>query len=400
MVPGEGLEPSWCRHRRILSPLRLPIPPSRPGSADYPGQRLPPARARARGAPVSAIIAPVRLADFDYELPRRLIARAPLAERSASRLLHLRGERIEDRMFRDLPDLLRPGDLLVANDTRVLHARLLGVKPSGGRVEVLIERITGEHEADAQIRASHKPRPGTPLLLEGGLRAEVVERSGDFFRLRFAGDDAVIDLLERHGRLPLPPYLEREPDALDETRYQTVYSRAHGSVAAPTAGLHFDAGLLGAIEARGVSIARLTLHVGAGTFQPVRVQELARHRMHRERYIVPPETVEAVAAARSRGGHVLAVGTTSLRALEAAAATGTLRGGEGETDLFILPGYRFRVADCLLTNFHLPRSTLLMLAAAFGGAENVRRAYSHAIAHGYRFYSYGDAMFIECGQSA
>ncbi len=353
-----------------------------------------------RRARVSAIIVRVRLADFDYELPQRLIARTPHPERSASRLLHLRGERIEDRVFRDLPDLLRPGDLLVANDTRVLHARLLGVKPSGGRVEVLIERITGEREVDAQIRASHKPRPGTSLLLEGSLRAEVVGRNGDFFRLRFAGDDAVIDLLERHGRLPLPPYLEREPDALDETRYQTVYSRAHGSVAAPTAGLHFDVALLDAIEARGVSIARLTLHVGAGTFQPVRVQELARHRMHRERYIVPPETVEAVEATRGRGGRVLAVGTTSLRALEAASATGTLRRGEGETDLFILPGYRFRVVDCLLTNFHLPRSTLLMLAAAFGGAQNVRRAYAHAITSGYRFYSYGDAMFIEREQPA
>ncbi|GAB4176546.1 MAG: tRNA preQ1(34) S-adenosylmethionine ribosyltransferase-isomerase QueA [Rhodocyclaceae bacterium] len=337
----------------------------------------------------------MRLSDFDYALPPHLIARRPLPSRSASRLLHVRGAEVADRRFRDLPALARPGDLLVVNDTRVVHARLRGTKPSGGRVEVMVERITGEHELDAQLRASHKPRPGTRLALDGGLEVEVLAREGEFFRLRFPGNENVMDLLERHGSLPLPPYLGREAEESDETRYQTVYARSRGSVAAPTAGLHFDRELLAAISARGIGIAHLTLEVGAGTFQPVRVEELAQHRMHRERYHVPEATVQAVAAARASGGRVIAVGTTSLRALEAAAAGGSLRAGPGETDLFILPGYRFRIPDCLVTNFHLPRTTLLMLACAFGGTRNVLRAYAHAIEHGYRFYSYGDAMFIE-----
>jgi len=348
-----------------------------------------------RPAEVSRTIAPVKLSDFDYALPPELVARHPLPSRSASRLLVLRGSRIDDRCFRDLPALLRPGDLLVANDTRVVHARLRGAKPSGGRVEALVERIVGEHEADAQLRASHKPQPGTRLLIDGGLELEVVAREGDFFRLRFPGDDNVMTLLERHGSLPLPPYLGREPEAADEIRYQTVFARSDGSAAAPTAGLHFDRALLDELAARAVGFAHLTLDVGAGTFQPVRVEDLAQHRMHRERYRVPEETVRAVAAARAAGGRVLAVGTTSLRALEAAAASGTLEAGEGETGLFILPGYRFRVPDGLITNFHLPRTTLLMLACAFGGTRNVLHAYGHAIRCGYRFYSYGDAMFIE-----
>ena len=337
---------------------------------------------------------PLSLADFDYDLPPELIAQFPLPERTASRLLVVDGDRREDRRFADLPDLLRAGDLLVFNDTRVLHARLHGVKDSGGRIEVLIERPVGHHEALAQIRASHAPWPGSRLLLEGALEVGVVAREGAFFLLRFPGTEDLVDLLERHGKLPLPPYIQRHSEAADEARYQTVYARARGSVAAPTAGLHFDEALLDALRAKRIDFAWLTLHVGAGTFQPVRVEDLARHRMHRERYVIPADTVAALAAARTRGGRVVAVGTTSLRALEAAAQEGEILAGPGETELFILPGFRFRTADALITNFHLPKSTLLMLVSAFGGLENLRRAYTHAVAGRYRFFSYGDAMFI------
>ena len=334
------------------------------------------------------------LDDFDYALPPELIAQAPLPERSASRLLVLEGARLDDRRFSDLPQFLRPGDLLVFNDTRVLHARLHGVKDSGGRVEVLIERPIGRHEALAQVRASHAPKPGSRLVLEGALEVDVVAREGEFFLLRFPATDDLVALLERHGKLPLPPYIRREADDADEARYQTVYARSHGSVAAPTAGLHFDAALLARLRDMGVESAYLTLHVGAGTFQPVRADELALHRMHRERYIIPADTLAALAAARSRGGRIVAVGTTSLRALEAAAQEGGIVAGPGETDLFILPGFRFRTADCLITNFHLPKSTLLMLVSAFAGMDNTRSAYRHAVAERYRFFSYGDAMFI------
>ena len=337
---------------------------------------------------------PLSLADFDYDLPPELIAQFPLPERTASRLLVVDGVRREDRRFADLPELLRAGDLLVFNDTRVLHARLHGVKDSGGRIEVLIERPVGRHEALAQIRASHAPWPGSRLLLEGALEVGVVAREGAFFLLRFPGTEDLVDLLERHGKLPLPPYIQRHSEAADEARYQTVYARARGSVAAPTAGLHFDEALLDALRAKRIDFAWLTLHVGAGTFQPVRVEDLARHRMHRERYVIPADTVAALAAARTRGGRVVAVGTTSLRALEAAAQEGEILAGPGETELFILPGFRFRTADALITNFHLPKSTLLMLVSAFGGLENLRRAYAHALAGRYRFFSYGDAMFI------
>jgi len=337
---------------------------------------------------------PLSLSDFDYELPPDLIAQFPLPERTASRLLLVDGDRLQDRGFSDLPDLLRAGDLLIFNDTRVLHARLHGVKDSGGRVEVLIERPVGRHEALAQIRASHAPWPGSRLVLEGVLEVGVVAREGAFFLLRFPGPEDLVDLLERHGKLPLPPYIQRQSDDADENRYQTVYAREHGSVAAPTAGLHFDAPLLEALRTKGVDFAWLTLHVGAGTFQPVRVNDLAHHRMHRERYVIPADTVVALAAARSRGGRVVAVGTTSLRALEAAAQEGEILAGPGETELFILPGFRFRTADALITNFHLPKSTLMMLVSAFGGMENLRRAYAHAVAGRYRFFSYGDAMFI------
>jgi S-adenosylmethionine:tRNA ribosyltransferase-isomerase len=337
---------------------------------------------------------PLSLADFDYDLPPELIAQFPLPERTASRLLVADAGRLEDRRFADLPALLRKGDLLVFNDTRVLHARLHGVKDSGGRVEVLIERPVGRHEALAQIRASHAPWPGSRLLLEGRLEVQVVAREGAFFLLRFPGPEDLVALLERHGKLPLPPYIQRQAEDADEARYQTVYARSHGSVAAPTAGLHFDEPLLAALSAMGVASAWLTLHVGAGTFQPVRVTDLAHHRMHRERYVIPADTVAALDAARAAGGRVIAVGTTTLRALEAAAQEGDILAGPGETELFILPGFRFRTADALITNFHLPKSTLLMLVSAFGGLDNLRRAYAHAVAERYRFFSYGDAMFI------
>ncbi|MBE7460401.1 MAG: tRNA preQ1(34) S-adenosylmethionine ribosyltransferase-isomerase QueA [Zoogloeaceae bacterium] len=337
---------------------------------------------------------PLTLADFDYDLPQELIAQFPLPERTASRLLVVDGAKLEDRRFSDITQLLRAGDLLVFNDTRVLHARLHGIKDSGGRVEVLIERPIGRHEALAQIRASHAPWPGSRLVLEGTLEIRVVAREGAFYLLRFPGPEDLVELLERHGKLPLPPYIQRHAEEADEARYQTVYARNRGSVAAPTAGLHFDAALMEALRARGIDFAWLTLHVGAGTFQPVRVENLAQHRMHRERYVIPADTVAALAGARARGGRIVAIGTTSLRALEAAAQEGEIHAGPGETELFILPGFRFRAADALISNFHLPKSTLLMLVSAFGGLENLRRAYAHAVAERYRFFSYGDAMFI------
>ncbi len=337
---------------------------------------------------------PLTLDDFDYSLPPELIAQAPLPVRSSSRLLRLEGGLTEDRRFGDLTELLTPGDLLVINDTRVLHARLFGIKDSGGRIEVLVERLLGGQELLAQVRASKPPRAGSRLHLEGAIAAEVVAREGEFYRLRIDGAEDVAELLERHGRLPLPPYIERAAGDADEARYQTVYSRERGSVAAPTAGLHFDQAMIEALKTRGCALATVTLHVGAGTFQPVRVRDLAEHHMHSERYRMPQDTVDAIEDARRRGGRVVAVGTTTLRTLESAALTGELRAGEAETELFILPGFRFRVVDALITNFHLPKSTLLMLVSAFGGLENLRRAYAHAIAQGYRFYSYGDAMFL------
>ena len=337
---------------------------------------------------------PFSLAEFDYNLPPELIAQSPLAERTASRLLVVGNAHLEDRRFSDLPGLLRAGDLLVFNDTRVLHARLRGVRDSGGRVEVLIERPIGRHEALAQVRASHAPKPGSRLVLDDALDIEVVAREGEFYLLRFPGPDDLVDLVERHGKLPLPPYIQRQAEVNDEARYQTIYARERGSVAAPTAGLHFDAALLEALRNKGVALAWLTLHVGAGTFQPVRVDNLAHHQMHRERYVIPADTVDALATAHARGGRIIAVGTTSLRALEAAAQEGEIIAGPGETGLFILPGFRFRTADALITNFHLPKSTLLMLVSAFGGMENMRQAYRHAVAERYRFFSYGDAMFI------
>lgn len=332
------------------------------------------------------------LDDFNYELPTDRIAQAPLGERTASRLLVLNGTQLQDRHIVDLPGLLHKGDLLVMNDSRVLHARLYGRKESGGQVEVLIERISGQNEAIAQIRASKNPKPASRLLLEESLPAEVVTREGEFYRLRFQGD--ALALIEQYGRLPLPPYICRSAGAYDESRYQTVIAREAGSVAAPTAGLHFDAGLLDMLKAQGIGLARVTLHVGAGTFQPVRVHRLTEHRMHREQYSLPQATVDAIRDTHAAGGRVVAVGTTSLRTLESAARSGELRSGVGETDLFVTPGFDFRVVDVLLTNFHLPKSTLLMLVSAFGGLEPIRHAYAHAISNGYRFFSYGDAMLI------
>jgi S-adenosylmethionine:tRNA ribosyltransferase-isomerase len=339
----------------------------------------------------------LRLDDFDFELPQELIAQSPAAERTASRLLHLDGASgaIADRRFGDIVGLIAPGDLMVFNDTRVIKARLTGTKKTGGRIEVLIERVLDAAHVLAQVRASHPPREGSVLVLADAVEAAVIERQGEFYRLRFENCEDVFAVLERYGALPLPPYITHAPEADDEARYQTVYARTPGAVAAPTAGLHFDEPLLARLRERGVQFAHLTLHVGAGTFQPVRVQNLAGHEMHSEWYHVPQATADAVGQAQRRGGRVIAVGTTSLRALETAAAGGELRAGYGETRLFIMPGYRFRAVERLLTNFHLPKSTLLMLVSAFGGMDNIRRAYRHAVEQRYRFFSYGDAMLIE-----
>ena len=339
----------------------------------------------------------MRRQDFTYALPEALIAQQPLAQRSASRLLHLAAESpLRDLVFTDLRRLLRAGDLLLLNDTRVIRARLRGRRASGGRVEALIERLLGEREALVQLRGGKSLAPGARLEFAGGgqrVMATVGDRQGEFFQLVF--DLPLREWLDDVGELPLPPYITRAADALDEHRYQTVFGRHPGAVAAPTAGLHFDAELLTQIQAAGIQIGTLTLHVGAGTFKPVRVDDLATHRMHAERVVVSGEVCAQVAATRARGGRVVAVGTTVVRALESAAAGGTLAPFDGETALFITPGYKFRVVDALLTNFHLPESTLLMLVCAFGGCEAVLGAYRYAVQQRYRFFSYGDAMFIE-----
>lgn len=344
----------------------------------------------------------MKVQDFDFALPPDLIAQFPAGQRCGSRMLHLEGSTgvLRDALFSDLPRYLRAGDIVVLNDTAVIKARLHGVKDSGGRVEVMVERIIGSHSVLALVRASHSPKPGSRLFLEEAIEASVVAREGDFHTLRFDHSDSAMELLERHGNLPLPPYISRSATEMDESRYQTTYAREPGAVAAPTAGLHFDGSMLARLQGMGVTIAFVTLHVGLGTFQPVRVENLADHKMHKERFHVPEETVESIQRAAAAGGRVLAVGTTSLRALEAAAAgaggrDGGLKAGYGDTDIFITPGYRLRIVQRLLTNFHLPRSTLMMLVSAFGGLENIRRAYRHAINERYRFFSYGDAMLIE-----
>ena len=342
--------------------------------------------------------APFRLSDFDFALPPERIAQRPAPQRTASRLLHVAGNRIEDLAFTALPDLLVAGDVLVFNDTRVVRSRLRARKPAphGGKVELLLERIVAPDEAWMQLKASHPPRPGAHIDLPGGATATVLERAGRFVRLYFSIDMPLEDYLDRYAEVPLPPYIARAPDSEDDERYQTVYARHAGAVAAPTAGLHFDRPMLTRLSASGVVLAYVTLHVGAGTFQPVEEEDLSRHRMHSERLSLPAATVAAVEAARAAKRSVIAIGTTSLRALESSATGGCgLRAGDAETSLFITPGYRFRVVDRLLTNFHLPRSTLLMLVSAFGGYDAIRAAYAHAIDEQYRFFSYGDAMLLE-----
>ena len=336
----------------------------------------------------------MRRADFSYELPTELIAQHPLATRSASRLLCLDGADggLSDRQFTDLLDLLRPGDLLVVNDTRVIPARLFGHKASGGKLEMLLERVEGPREALCHLRASKPAREGTVVHFEGGLSAEVCGREQTLYRLRF--DQELMPALEAHGHMPLPPYIQREDEADDRERYQTVYAVASGAVAAPTAGLHFDPGMLDRLASAGVERCSVTLHVGAGTFQPVRVDDIREHVMHAEYIEVPEAVCAAVARTRARGGRVVAVGTTVVRSLEAAAASGELAPFAGMSDIFIYPGFEFRVVDALLTNFHLPESTLLMLVSAFAGRDVVLAAYRHAVKTRYRFFSYGDAMFI------
>ena len=347
-----------------------------------------------------------RLSDYDFELPESLIAQQPAAERTASRLLLVNEATFADKLFTDLPGLLNPGDLLVMNDTRVLRARFFGQKNTGGQVEVLIERIdggpSGGKTARAQIRASKSPKPGTRLRLADAFDVEVTGRDGEFFVLTLPAEESgdFWQLTEEHGLLPLPPYITHTPDSDDETRYQTVYAANPGAVAAPTAGLHFDESMFAQLKAKGIETATVTLHVGAGTFQPVRAENLDEHIMHHEWYHLPEATVNAIAACRARGGKVIAVGTTSLRALESAAKQqgitpgGALHADSRETDLFIRPGYQFKVVDRLITNFHLPKSTLLMLVSAFAGYNTMRAAYQHAIAQQYRFFSYGDAMLL------
>ncbi len=342
----------------------------------------------------------VKKSDFHYDLPPELIAQEPLSERSGSRLLVLDAARRnwQDRVFRELPQLLRAGDLLVFNDTRVVPARLFARKESGGAVEILLERITGSHVATAQLGVSRKPREGSHLILVDGTRARVLGRDGPFFELHFECEEPLEKLLARIGRMPLPPYITREASAADAERYQTVYARAPGAVAAPTAGLHFDQPLLDELRASGIDFGYVTLHVGAGTFQPVRSERVENHVMHREWLNVGAELVEKIRTTRARGGRVIAVGTTVVRALEAARAGGGLKPFAGETGIFIVPGYRIESIDALITNFHLPESTLLMLVSAFAGRDLILDAYKHAVEHRYRFFSYGDAMLIWPGE--
>ena len=343
----------------------------------------------------------MRTQDFDFYLPSELIAQYPAEKRSGSRLLHLDGlsGNLTDSTFATLTQWLNPNDLIVFNDTRVIKARLFGQKSTGGAIEVMIERALNDHEALAQVRASRAPKAFAKLLLEGNIEAVVIGRDDDLFHLRFLNDAPIYDLLEQYGHLPLPPYISHAAESEDESRYQTVYAKHAGAVAAPTAGLHFDEAMLANIQAMGVMTAYITLHVGAGTFQPVKVDEISAHKMHSERYHIPEATLALIAQTKEKGGRVLAVGTTALRALESAAQTGTLRAGNAETNIFITPGYQFRVVDRLLTNFHLPKSTLMMLVSAFGGHAHIMRAYQHAVQEQYRFFSYGDAMLIERGST-
>jgi S-adenosylmethionine:tRNA ribosyltransferase-isomerase len=337
----------------------------------------------------------MQLSEFDYELPEELIAQAPLPARRSSRLMHLDGASgaISDHRFEDLAKFCRGGDLMVFNDTRVIKARLFGVKESGGKVEIMVDRVLDASTAVAMLRASRAPKAGHRIVLDDGMQLQVLSRENDLFVLAFPED--VFSVLDRYGQVPLPPYIGRGADATDEVRYQTVYAKQPGAVAAPTAGLHFDQQMMERLANIGVDVAYITLHVGAGTFQPVRENDIDRHVMHAEWYRIPEATVQALQRARLQGGRVCAVGTTSLRALESAAAGGSVVAGSAETRLFVRPGFRFKVVQRLLTNFHLPRSTLLMLVAAFAGLDNVMRGYRHAVQERYRFFSYGDAMLVE-----
>ncbi|MCY7389640.1 MAG: tRNA preQ1(34) S-adenosylmethionine ribosyltransferase-isomerase QueA [Burkholderiales bacterium] len=340
----------------------------------------------------------MNLTDFDYYLPEELIAQHPAAERAGSRLLHLDGNTgtITDRQFADLAAFIAPNDVLVFNDTKVIKARLHGRKETGGSAEVLVERVLADgRSALAHVRASKSPKPGSRLNFTGSVVATMVARVDDLFQLQFDGDLTVHEILERYGEVPLPPYITHQADLADEARYQTVYAKHVGSVAAPTAGLHFDDAMLAALRAKGVALAYVTLHVGAGTFQPVRDNDISKHVMHSEWYDLPAATVAAISAAKAAGGRVIAVGTTSMRTLEAAARDGSLQAESAETRIMITPGYAFQTVDRLITNFHLPKSTLMMLVSAFAGTENIQRAYAHAVAARYRFFSYGDAMLLE-----
>lgn len=339
----------------------------------------------------------MRTQDFDFYLPPQLIAQQPPLQRSASRMLHLNSNTgdISDNLFINLPELCSPGDLLIFNDTRVIKARLFGQKESGGQVEVLIERVINPKVAYAHVRASRAPKIGCKLRLSNAFDVEVTARHDDLFELQFLSDISVFDLLEQYGMLPLPPYITHVATKEDNERYQTVFAKHPGAVAAPTAGLHFNSAVLNQLAQKGVDIAYVTLHVGAGTFQPVRVDNITEHKMHSELFDVPQVTIDKIQNTKNNGGSVIAIGTTALRALESAAKHGEVSAGNGDTDIFITPGYRFKVVDRLFTNFHLPKSTLLMLVSAFAGSHNIKSAYAHAVAKEYRFFSYGDAMLIE-----
>ncbi|MBT8636361.1 tRNA preQ1(34) S-adenosylmethionine ribosyltransferase-isomerase QueA [Polynucleobacter paneuropaeus] len=335
----------------------------------------------------------MQLSDFNYELPARLIAQNPLAERTASRLLEVQAGSLVDRQFKEILSLLKPGDLLIMNDTKVIPARLHGKKSTGGAIELLIERITSNQRAWVQIRASKVPKLDSIVQIHNrngeSFEAKVVAYDGRFFEIEFP--EAILDLLEKFGELPLPPYIEHQPNQVDANRYQTVLAKNPGAVAAPTAGLHFDEAILTELRAMGIERTSITLHVGAGTFSPVREEDLSLHKMHSEWYSIPETSLAAIEKTRHAGGRIIAVGTTSLRTLESFAIN---QQRSGDTNLFITPGFTFKIVDCLITNFHLPKSTLLMLVSAFAGMENIRQAYQHAIAQEYRFFSYGDAMFL------
>lgn len=337
----------------------------------------------------------MHISEFDFHLPEELIAQHPPVTRGNSRLLvALPKQKLADKTFADLPDFITEGDVLVFNNTKVIKARLFGQKASGGKIEALIERVLDNHTALAHIRSSKSPKAGTTLYFEGGLEAIMEERHGELFQIRFLHQETVYELLEQHGKLPLPPYIERTADNHDDARYQTVYAKHQGAVAAPTAGLHFTDTLLQTLQQKGIHTVEVTLHVGAGTFQPVRVENINDHQMHSEWYDIPESTVAIIQAAKQRGNKIWAVGTTSLRAIESASQSGTLIAGQGDTNIFITPGYQFKTIDCLITNFHLPKSTLLMLVSALAGKDHIDHVYRHAIEQQYRFFSYGDAMLL------